>query len=88
MVQSFNNQRLSRPDFESILKPVATPVLIPVSEYLNTTYRPDRDYVDGELKERNLGEKPHGLLQGILYIMFQNNRREWGLERISRRYTG
>jgi len=58
---------------------MATPVLIPVSEYLNTTYRPDRDYVDGELKERNVGEKPHGLLQGILYSLFQNNRREWGL---------
>ncbi len=58
---------------------MATPVFIPVSEYLNTTYRPDRDYVDGELKERNLGEKPHGLLQGILYSLFQNNRREWGL---------
>ena len=25
--------------------------LIPVSEYLNTTYRPDRDYIDGEVKE-------------------------------------
>ena len=62
-----------------ILKAMATPVLIPVSEYLNTTYRPDRDYVDGELNERNLGEKPHGLLQGILYSLFQNNRREWGL---------
>lgn len=58
---------------------MATPVLIPVSEYLNTTYRPDRDYVDGELKERNLGEKPHGLLQGIFYSLFQTNRRAWGL---------
>jgi hypothetical protein len=31
---------------------MATPVLIPVSEYLNTTCHPDCDYVDGELKER------------------------------------
>ena len=62
-----------------ILNAMATPVPIPVSEYLNTTYRPDRDYVDGELRERNWGEKPHGILQGILYSLFQNNRREWRL---------
>ena len=64
---------------EAHTQTMATPVLIPVSEYLNTAYRPDRDYVDGELKERNLGEKPHGILQGILYSLFQNNRREWRL---------
>ena len=58
---------------------MATPVLIPVSEYLNTTYRPDCDYVDGELKERNVGEMSHALLQGILFTVFQNNQRSWGL---------
>jgi len=58
---------------------MATPVLIPVSEYLNTTYRPDRDYVDGELKERNVGEMSHALLQGILFTVFQSNQRSWGL---------
>jgi len=31
--------------------------LISVSEYLNTIYHPDCDYVDGEVGERNLGEK-------------------------------
>jgi hypothetical protein len=34
---------------------MATAGVIPVSEYLRTTYRPDRDYIDGELKERNVG---------------------------------
>ena len=58
---------------------MATPVLIPVEEYLRTTYRPDRDYIDGEVKERNVGERPHGLLQGILFTVFQSNRRSWGL---------
>jgi Uma2 family endonuclease len=58
---------------------MATPVLIPVSEYLNTTYRPDCDYIDGELKERNVGEKPHGLLQGILFSVFFNHRKKWNL---------
>lgn len=40
-----------------------TPVLISVEEYLTTTYRPDRDYIDGEVLERNMGEKPHARLQ-------------------------
>ena len=49
---------------------MATPVLIPVSDYLNTAYRPDCDYIDGEVRGRNAGEKPHGLLQGILFSIF------------------
>lgn len=56
---------------------MATTVLIPVSEYLKTTYRPDCDYVDGEVEERNLGERQHGLLQGILFSIFRANRRSW-----------
>ncbi len=58
---------------------MATPVLIPVEEYLNTTYRPDCDYIDGEVIERNVGERPHGILHGVFYLLFQKNRREWGL---------
>ncbi len=58
---------------------MATPVLVPISEYLHTTYRPDCDYVDGELKERNVGERPHGSLQGLLASLFLVNRRVWGL---------
>ena len=58
---------------------MATPVLIPVSEYLSTTYRPDRDYIDGELKERRVGEQPHAHVQGIIYAIFYNNRKAWGV---------
>ena len=43
---------------------MATGVLIPVSEYLHSVYRPDCDYVDGEVQERNLGELDHSDLQG------------------------
>ena len=42
---------------------MATNVLIPVSEYLRTSYSPDCDYVDGEVQERNLGESDHSDLQ-------------------------
>jgi len=58
---------------------MATPVLVPVSEYLSTTYRPDVDYIDGELQERNLGEQPHAHVQGIIYAIFRENRKVWGI---------
>ncbi len=42
---------------------MATNPAIPVSEYLGTNYRPDVDYVDGEVLERNFGEQEHSDLQ-------------------------
>jgi Uma2 family endonuclease len=58
---------------------MASATLIPVSEYLNTSYRPDCDYIDGEVRERNVGERPHALLQSILVAIFNSNRRVWGI---------
>ena len=58
---------------------MATATLIPVSEYLATTYRPDREYLAGVLKERNVGEQPHASLQGILSGIFRTNRHTWGV---------
>jgi Uma2 family endonuclease len=56
---------------------MASATLIPVSEYLSTTYRPDRDFLEGELKERNVGEQPHANVQGLIYFIFQRNREHW-----------
>ncbi len=56
---------------------MATATLIPVEEYLRTSYRPDCDFLDGEVRERNLGERPHALLQGIFYATFRERRRDW-----------
>ncbi len=39
--------------------------MIPVEEYLQTSYRPDVDYIDGELIDRNVGEWNHGRLLGL-----------------------
>jgi Uma2 family endonuclease len=58
---------------------MASVTLIPVSEYLRTTYRPDCDYIEGELRERNVGELPHALMQWILCTIFNTNRRAWGV---------
>ena len=45
---------------------MATGTLIPLSEYLGHSFRPDCDYIDGELQERNLGERDHSDLQSQL----------------------
>jgi Uma2 family endonuclease len=39
---------------------------ISVEEYLRTSHRPDCEYVDGEVRERNVGELSHGKLQKAL----------------------
>lgn len=54
--------------------------LVPVSEYLRTAYRPDCDYLEGELRERNMGERPHAALQGFLYFLFRLNRDTWKVQ--------
>jgi Uma2 family endonuclease len=52
---------------------------VSVREYLTTSYRPDCDYVDGRIEERNLGEFDHALLQALLGQLFLNNRDNWGV---------
>jgi Uma2 family endonuclease len=42
-------------------------VLMSLEEYLHTQFDgPDREYVDGQVVERNMGELPHARLQGRL----------------------
>ena len=58
---------------------MASAILIPLSEYLNTTYRPDCDFLEGELLERNMGEQPHARIQGFFNYIFRLNRDRWGV---------
>lgn len=44
--------------------------LVPVEEYLRSSWHPDREYVDGVVVERNLGELPHSWLQKLLMRLF------------------
>jgi Uma2 family endonuclease len=53
--------------------------LISVEEYLNTSYRPDVEYVDGEIQERNLGEFDHGDLQTAIGTLLRNRQQEWAI---------
>lgn len=46
-------------------------------EYLRTSYEPDCDWVNGEIKERNVGEVPHALVQKWLAMFFGNQEELW-----------
>jgi Uma2 family endonuclease len=50
--------------------------LVSGDEYLATSYRPDCDFVDGELIERNVGTRDHSKLQGEILYWFHQRRRE------------
>lgn len=54
-------------------------VLTSLTEYLAKSYHPDRDYVDGEVQERNLGEFEHAAIQAFLTGWFFQHRQEWQL---------
>jgi Uma2 family endonuclease len=54
-------------------------VAISVAEYLETSYRPDCDYVDGAVVERNVGEKDHSRLQISLASYLYTREKQWGI---------
>ena len=58
---------------------MSTATLVSIDEYLGTSYRPDVDYVDGELQERNLGERPHSQTQMRLGAFLFQRQALWGI---------
>jgi Uma2 family endonuclease len=58
---------------------MATISPISLSQYLETSYRPDREYVDGELRERNVGKWEHSRMQLLLAAWFNNHEKQWGI---------
>jgi Uma2 family endonuclease len=58
---------------------MSSATLVSVKEYLATSFRPDRDYIDGELQERNVGERPHSQTQMSLGAYLFQRKAEWGI---------
>jgi len=50
---------------------MATSTIVPLEVYLRTTYRPDMEYVDGVLVERNVGERWHSRLETLLASLLE-----------------
>jgi len=67
--------------------PPAEAKRISLEEYLRTSYQPDCDFVDGELEERNMGEREHSVLQIALGAWFFNRRSDWRIVVMSEQRT-
>jgi Uma2 family endonuclease len=50
---------------------------VSVHEYLGTHYRPDVEYIDGELQERNVGEIEHAEMILAVLQWFLGRKQEW-----------
>lgn len=59
---------------------VSSTTSISVSEYLRSSYSPDRDFVDGRVEERNVGEHDHAAVQAALILWFGQRQKEWHIE--------
>lgn len=58
---------------------MGTATQISLEEYLGQSYDPDCEFLEGELKERNVGEFDHSDLQGSLYFFFRQHQKLLGL---------
>ena len=56
---------------------MATTTAISVEEYLNSSYEPDMEYIDGRLEERNAGEIEHSDVIAAIMYWFQQHATEW-----------
>ena len=59
---------------------MATVLYIPLHEYLGVSYRPDREYVDGEIRERKVGKYEHARVQAVLAAWFNRHEEEWAVQ--------
>ena len=55
---------------------MATTLQVTLTDYMETVYRPDREYIDGEVVERNMGTYEHGRLQTLLAVLLANSYEE------------
>jgi len=56
---------------------ISTP--IPLSAYLQTTFRPDREFVDGKVIERNVGAWAHARTISLLASWIGRHEADWNV---------
>jgi Uma2 family endonuclease len=57
----------------------STVVHMTFEEYLATDFKPDREWINGELRERNVGKWEHARVQALLTIWLGQNEKPWGV---------
>ena len=56
---------------------MATAIHVPLEVYLRSDYQPDAEYIDGELRERPMGENDHSAWQLAICLWFVQHAAEW-----------
>jgi len=57
--------------------------LVSEQEYLHTIYKPDCDYVDGFVLERNVGTPPHSRLQSLILVWLGMHEAQWRIQALA-----
>jgi Uma2 family endonuclease len=52
---------------------------VPLEVYLNTSYEPDAEYVNGVIEERPMGEWDHADWQAAVLEFFRTRRQDWNI---------
>ena len=52
---------------------------VPVEVYLNSSFEPDAEYVDGVIEARPMGEFEHSSWQHAIELWFAQHAKEWGI---------
>jgi len=58
---------------------MGTAIQLPIAEYLQTNYRPDREFIDGEIRERTLGQWEHSRTVTVVAAWIGRHEREWNI---------
>jgi Uma2 family endonuclease len=58
---------------------MATTTHVPLELYLRSDYSPDAEYIDGEVKERPVGEDSHSAWQLAICNWFLKNQSAWNI---------
>jgi len=61
--------------------------LISLEEYLQTSYKPDCDFVDDHLEERNVGKFDHNRMQILIAAWFVTQEKNWGVIALTEQRT-
>ena len=60
-----------------------TSTVVSVEEYVSTDYSPDREYLNGAVVKRNLGERGHSRLQTLVCGYILAREKEWRVVALS-----
>ena len=60
---------------------------ISMTEYLNSTFEPDAEYVNGEIEQRHVGEYDHNAVQMAVLLWFHQQDKQWRTRSVQEQRT-